>query len=92
MHLFIRAKPTNSMNVAYTRHAEEKIAERKILKALIEEALKKPDSVLDSVFGRKITHKLIRDKLLRIVYEDKGDAFVIITAYYAEPDRYEALK
>jgi len=76
------------MEIAYTNHAEEKIAERKIPKTIIEDALKNPNAVADGTLGRKIAHKLIRDKLLRIVYEQAGREYIIITAYYTEPGRY----
>ena len=54
------------MNIVYTIHAE-KIAERKISKKVIEKSLDNPDVILDSIFGRKIVHKLINDRLLRII-------------------------
>jgi len=43
---------------------------------------------LDGNFGRKIVHKLIKDKLLRIVYEKESDAYIVISAYYTHPERY----
>ena len=76
------------MDVVYTNHAEERLAERKIPKAVIENTLKNPDSVVAGTFGKKIAQKLIRNKLLRIIYEDTGDKYLVITAYYAEPERY----
>ncbi len=79
------------MQIAYTNHAEEKIAERKIPKATIEDALKNPDAVVTGTLGRKIAHKLIKDKLLRIVYEQAGREYIIITVYFTEPDRYEMM-
>ncbi len=77
------------MDIVYTRHAEEKIAERKPSKTIIEDALRSPDAVLDSVFGKKVAHKLIRNKLLRIVYTRESEKYVVITAYFTEPERYE---
>lgn len=76
------------MDVVYTHHAEEKIEERKLSKAIIENALKNPDTVLESVSGKRIAHKLIRKKLLRIVYRTESEKYVIITAYFTEPERY----
>ncbi|MFH1774675.1 MAG: DUF4258 domain-containing protein [Methanobacteriota archaeon] len=80
------------MNIVYTNHAEEKIAERKISKTIIEKSLKSPDAVLDSVLGRKIAHKLIKDRLLKIIYTKKKNSYIVITAYYTQPERYEAEK
>jgi len=79
------------MDVVYTRHAEEKIAERKLSKTIIENALKNPDTVLESISEKRIAHKLIRNKLLRIVYTRKSEKYVIITAYFTEPERYEVI-
>jgi hypothetical protein len=79
------------MGIAYTNHAEEKIAERKIPKTTIESALKNPDAVVSGTLGRKIAHRLIRDKLLRIVYEQADKEYIVITAYYTEPDRYRMM-
>ncbi len=80
------------MNIVYTNHAEEKIAERKISKTLIEKFLKNPDTILDSKFGRKIAHKFIRDKLLRIVYTKEDETYIVITVYYTQPERYKVEK
>ena len=77
------------MEIIYTNHAEEKLAERKISKRMIEKSLKNPDAVLDGRADVKIVHKLIRDKLLRIVYRLENDILVVITAYYTHPERYE---
>lgn len=76
------------MKLVYTSHAEEKITERKIPKKIIESAFRNPDVILDTRFRRKIVHKLIKDKLLRIIYTKEKDTYIVITAYYAEPERY----
>ncbi|HMB45605.1 MAG TPA: DUF4258 domain-containing protein [Candidatus Methanoperedens sp.] len=77
------------MEIIYTNHAEEKLAERKISKREIEKSLKNPDAVLDGRDDVKIVHKLIRDKLLRIAYKSEKDFLLVITAYYTHPERYE---
>jgi hypothetical protein len=64
------------------------MAERRISKESIERAISAPDAVSSTKFGRKIASKLIRNKLLKIVCEEEIDNYVIITAYYAEPERY----
>lgn len=79
------------MDIVYTRHAEEKIAERKISRAIIEHSLKNPDTVLEAAFGKQIAHKLIRNKLLRIVYTQRSEKYTVITAYFTEPKRYEVI-
>ena len=76
------------MNVSYTEYAENTIKDRIISKKMIEEAFKKPDEIVKGKKGRKIIHKLIKDKLLRIVYEPQASTYLVITAYYAKPGRY----
>ena len=77
------------MNIIYSNHANEKIVERKISKSMIENSLKNPDAVMDSRGGTKVAHKLINDKLLRIVYKAENKTCVVISAYYTHPERYE---
>ncbi len=38
--------------------------------------------------GRKIAHKLVGERLLRVVFEPKEKSYILITAYYAAPERY----
>jgi hypothetical protein len=52
-------------------------------------SLRNPDAIADSRSDGKIVHKLIRDKLLRIVYKSENDILEVITAYYTHPERYE---
>ena len=76
------------MNIIYSNHANEKIRERKISKSTIENSLKNPDAVIDSRGETKVAHKLINDKLLRIVYKAEKKTCVVISAYYTHPERY----
>ena len=80
------------MNIIYSNHANEKIAERKISKSTIENSLKNPDTVMDSRAGTRVAHKLINDKLLRIVYRAEKQTCIVISAYYTHPERYEEKK
>ena len=76
------------MEFDYTDHAEENITERKLSKKVIEDAVKNPDQILDGKFGRKIAQKIISKKLLRVIYEQEGNVYIIVTAYYTKPERY----
>ena len=76
------------MRLIYTNHAEENVAERNINKKIIEETLASPERIIDGRFGRKIAQKVVGNKLLRVIYESKSNTYIIITAYYTEPDRY----
>ena len=82
----------HDMNFVYTNHAEENLFERKISKLLVEFAVKNSDLVSESMSGRKIAHKLINNKLLRVVYSKYNSTYVIITAYYTKPKRYKVDK
>ena len=77
------------MKFEYTSHAEENIKERRLDKKLIENVVRNPDKVIIGKFGRKIAQRIIDNKLLRVVYEEKDDIYIIITAYYTYPERYE---
>jgi hypothetical protein len=72
----------------YTDHAEDKILERKLLKKTIEEVVLKPDKVIPTAFNRKIAQRKMSNKLLRIVYEEEHEVYIIVTAYYTEANRY----
>ncbi len=76
------------MDIIYSNHAQEKTDERRISKRIIENAIRHPDAIINSRAGTRIAHKLIRDRLLRIVYRVEKERYVVITVYYAHPERY----
>ncbi|MBS3128986.1 DUF4258 domain-containing protein [Candidatus Woesearchaeota archaeon] len=76
------------MKIAYTPYALTTLAERKINKKSIEEALLFPDEPINGKKGRKIAHKREYPKLLRVIYEEEENVYIVITAYYTEPKRY----
>jgi len=76
------------MEITYTSYAEDTINDRKISKEIIEDALKNPDEIIKGRKGRKIAHKIIGNKLLRVIYEENKKAYIVVTCYYTEPRRY----
>ncbi len=76
------------MKIIYTDHAEENINERKLSKKGIEDIVKNPEKVMDARFDRKIAQKILGDKLLRVIYEQEDNVYIIVTAYYTKPERY----
>ena len=76
------------MEIVYTEYAEESIADRNISKSIIENTLKNPEEVVEGKENRKIAHKVIGNKLLRVIFETNKKAYIIITAYYTQPLRY----
>ena len=78
------------MKIVYTDYAEESLADRKISKKLIEDSLKNPDEIVEGKKNRKIAHKIIENKLLRVVFENEENTktYIVITSYYTESRRY----
>lgn len=76
------------MNIIYTDYAEDTLKDRKIDKNIIEDAIKNPDEVVEGKNKRKIAHKIIGNKLLRVIYETDKKAYIVITCYYTKPERY----
>lgn len=77
-----------NMQFEYTGHAEENIRERNLGKNLIEETMICPDKVIETRFGRKIAQKIIDKKLLRVIYKQEENVYIIVTAYFSKPERY----
>lgn len=76
------------MKISYTDYAEDSISDREINKEIIENALKNPDEIVEGKKNRKIAHKIIGSKLLRVVFETDEKTYIAITSYYTEPKRY----
>jgi hypothetical protein len=64
--------------------ARRKMERRGISEAWIGEALRNPDQVVQGHCGRSVAHRRrtirSRDKLLRVVFEETEDKYVVITA------------
>ena len=76
------------MKILYTAYAEEALRDREISKEKIELTLINPEKVVDGKKDRKIAHRIFGDKLLRVIFETVEKAYIVITAYYAKPERY----
>lgn len=76
------------MEFRYTKHAEEKLLERKLSTGMVENVVSNPDNVEPTRFDRKIASRSINGKMLRVVYAEEGNVYIIITAYYTEKNRY----
>ena len=81
--------------VKFSDHSQLKIELLKkhgmvIDKEFIKNAVLKPDRVEKGYKERLVAQKkLDRDHVLRIVYEEHNDCFLIITVYPGRRDRYE---
>ncbi len=67
--------------VIFIQHALDRLEERGISKELVIEIIRDPDNVDLESERRKIAQKLIKGKLLRVVYDDEDESIVVISAY-----------
>ena len=73
------------MKWIWTTHIERQLVERKIPRKLVESTVNNPDEIVEGKGGRIIYHKMVREKLLRVITE--GDR--LITAYLTDKiDKY----
>jgi phage baseplate assembly protein W len=74
--------------IVFHPYALYKIGKRGIAKADIEETMRDPSSVLEAKFGRRIAQRIYGSYLLRVVFEEYEDHYLVITAYPARAQRY----
>ena len=74
--------------ILYTKHAEDMTKMRKISKELVNEALTDPDKIIDQNETR-INHKIVGNKMLRVIYKESGNSYIVITTYLTHKERYE---
>lgn len=73
--------------------AEKKLKRRGIKREWIDDTIENPVQVVEGYGNRKVAHKklLLDDKeyLLRVVYEETEEVYIIVTAYLtSQIDRY----
>ena len=76
------------MEIEYTNYSEMRIEKRKLSKAQIEDVLRNPERVMAGAKGRKIAQKVLGKYLWRVVFEEHGNTYKVITVYYTQPERY----
>ncbi len=76
------------MEIYFTPYAEDTLAERSIDKELVLKSIRDPDEIIDGKLGRKVAHKVIHKKLLRVIFEEEGKSYKVITVYFTSPQRY----
>jgi len=77
------------VKIVYSKHALQRIKERKISKLEISRALKKPLGSKISYKERIVISKVTGRKILEIVTKVEGNDIIIITAYYLVNKNYE---
>lgn len=68
------------MNIIYTRHARQRMTQRKISPEQVRETLEAPDDIFPGSNGDEIAVKRYGPREVRVVYEEvTGDTFVVYT-------------
>ncbi len=67
--------------IIFIPHALDRLKERDISKELVIEIIRNPDNIDPESERRKIVQKLIKGKLLRVVYDEEEESIVVISAY-----------
>jgi len=58
------------MQIIYTRHARQRMQQRKVEPKQVEETLEMPDDVLPGDYGEEIAIKRDGNREVRVVYEE----------------------
>ena len=77
------------MRIIYSEHARQNMIERNISEQLVMESLNFPDKIIFSKKGRKIAHKQLVNRLLRVVYKETEKVYIIVTVYFSRSERYQ---
>jgi len=66
------------MRVIYTRHAKQRMEQRKVEPEQVEETLEMPDEIVPGDNGEEIAIKRYGNREVRVVYEETGADTVVI--------------
>lgn len=70
------------MKIIFTDHSKERILDRGILISDVKKAIVSPTSHLWSYPPTQKIQKIIGRRTLEIIFQEKGQIIIIITAYY----------
>jgi hypothetical protein len=76
--------------VKISSHAKRRIERYGLHEAMVIKALRRPDRIIFGRHGRKIAHKFMNDRVLRVIYEE-NDVMTVVTVYPTRRERYEAV-
>jgi len=48
-----------------------------------------PDEIINQN-ETKINHKVVGDKMLRVIYKESGNSYIVITSYLTHKERYKS--
>lgn len=77
------------MKILITTHAGERMAKYDLKEQAVKNCLEKPDLIVEGKEGRKIAQKRLNGYVLRVIYEETENNYVVITTYKAKSERYE---
>jgi hypothetical protein len=69
------------MKIIFSKHAEERLAERRIHKKLVMETLLSPDWYRPTFKGRILVRKKMGALTVEAIYMEDEDAMIVITCY-----------
>ena len=67
--------------IIFSKHALERMKQRGITRDDVLLALSETDSPAVDTFGHSIAQTRIRDKMLRVFFQKRGNDTIVITAY-----------
>lgn len=68
------------MQIIYTRHARQRMAQRKVTAAEVRETFESPDEIIPGSNGDEIAIKRFGPRDVRVVYEEVADnVFIVYT-------------
>ena len=70
--------------IIFTRHAIEKLAQRKIKKEFVLQTLERPDHIEISFGNRRLAFKRFAKLYLRVVFRKEGKNTIVITQHWVE--------
>jgi hypothetical protein len=68
------------MKIFFSRHARRQMKWRKISEDEARSAITEPDSLMDTVKGRKNAFKIIDGRSLKVTYKPEGETLTVVTA------------
>jgi hypothetical protein len=68
------------MQIIFTRHARQRMTERKVSEGRVQETLETPDEIISGDMGEEIAIKQYGSRQVRVVYEEsEAETYVIYT-------------
>lgn len=72
------------MMIVFSDHAGEQLKRRKIPKKWVEETVRSPEEIFESLRGRKLRRKQFGGKILEVVTVTEGPRITIVTQYWLD--------